>query len=359
MEAALYDDDTGFFSTGHGAGRAGSDFVTSPTTGPLFGACVARWLDQWWDAHGRPDPFIVVEVGAGDGRLAREVLRAEPVCSPALHYVMVERSAALREAQREMLTVEPFEYALGPSSPGEEGENPTPVERSGPIVAALDELPALTFDGLVIANELLDNLPFDVVERGAEGWLEIRVGVDADDRFHEVLVPASETLEAWLAGIEAPVGARLPVQRAVEEWIDACAAMLRRGAVIALDYAADAPGLVARGRGWLRTYRSHDRGGDPLVAPGSQDITADLLLEPLRRAAGRAGFDVTETTQAGWLSDLGIERLVEAGRAAWEAGAATGDLAALAGRSRFTEAQALTDPAGLGAHTVLTLTKRA
>ena len=110
-------------------------------------------------------------------------------------------------------------------------------------------------------------------------------------------------------------------------------------------------------RGWLRTYRAHERGGDPLAHPGSQDITADVMLEPVRRAARRAGFDVAETTQAQWLADLGIEQLVEAGRAAWEAGAATGDLAALAGRSRITEAQALTDPAGLGAHTVLTLAK--
>ena len=98
--------------------------------------------------------------------------------------------------------------------------------------------------------------------------------------------------------------------------------------------------------------------GPRSTRPGTQDITADLLLPPLRRAIHRAGLTlVTETDQAAWLRDVGLEALVDEGRAAWEAGAARGDLAALAGRSRVTEAAALTDPGGLGAHTVLVLAK--
>lgn len=358
MEAALYDPDSGFFATGRGAGRAGWDFVTSPEVGPLFGVCMARALDGWWRALGEPDPFLVVEAGAGDGRLCREVLRAEPESAPALRYVLVERSPVLRDAQRELLVVEPFEHALGPSSPARGGDAPVPVTRSGPIVTALDDLPALTFDGVILANELLDNLPFDVIERTEDGWTEIRVGVDDTEHFLEVPVPVAEELTAWLGDLDAPVGARLPVQRAAEEWIDTCASHLHRGVVLLIDYAAGLDELVARGRGWLRTYREHERGSDPLDAPGSRDITADLLLEPLRRAATRAGFTIAdECTQAEWLTGLGIAELVGEGRARWRAGAARGDLGVLAGRSRVTEAAALTDPAGLGAHTVLTLAK--
>src|SRR5690242_21647066 len=99
MEEALYGDG-GFFASGHGAGRGGRDFMTSPETGPLFGVCVARALDRMWRALDEPDPFLVVEAGAGSGRLAREILRAEPDCKRALRYVLVERSAALRAAQR-------------------------------------------------------------------------------------------------------------------------------------------------------------------------------------------------------------------------------------------------------------------
>src|SRR4051812_20897740 len=98
MEAALYGDG-GFFAEGRGAGRAGRDFVTSPEVGPLFGACVARALDRLWRVLDQPDPFFVVEAGAGNGRLAREVLRAAPACLAALRYVLVERSAPLRAEQ--------------------------------------------------------------------------------------------------------------------------------------------------------------------------------------------------------------------------------------------------------------------
>jgi len=358
VDAALYDPVNGFFARGKGAGRGGADFLTSPEVGPLFGACVARVLDGWWRRLGEPDPFVVVEAGAGAGRLCREILRPDPVCAPALRYVMVERSEELRERQRDHLVVEPFEFALGPSAPGGEGEPVELVARVGPIVSALDKLPAVPFEGVVFANELLDNLPFDLVERTDEGWAEVRVGVDTAGRFHEVVLPASEELVAWMAGIEVPVGARLPAQREIETWIDAVAGVVRRGVLVCVDYAADAQKMATRGRGWLRTYREHGRGVDPLDAPGSQDVTADVLLEPMRRAARQAGLTlVAETTQSEWLAGLGIDALVEKGAAIWRAGAARGDVDAIAGRSRASEAAALTDPVGLGAHTVLVWTK--
>src|SRR5262249_32093213 len=79
MALALCHAEPGFFSRGGGAGRRG-DFLTSPEVGPLFGAVIARALDGWWDELGRPDPFVVVEAGAGVGTLAREVLHATPAC---------------------------------------------------------------------------------------------------------------------------------------------------------------------------------------------------------------------------------------------------------------------------------------
>ncbi|HEV7688852.1 MAG TPA: hypothetical protein VGQ80_19915, partial [Acidimicrobiia bacterium] len=117
--------------------------------------------------------------------------------------------------------------------------------------------------------------------------------------------------------------------------------------------------LAARGQaGWLRTYRAQRRGGSPLDAPGSQDITGDVPLEGLRRAAAAVGLSVlSETTQAEWLRGLGVDDLVEEARAAWHGRAAT-DLAAIAARSRVQEADALLDPAGLGAHRVTILGRK-
>src|SRR3954447_13044889 len=94
VDIALYGE-SGFFTRARGAGRAGRDFVTSPEVGPLFGALVARALDGWWLDAGSPDPFLVIEAGAGRGRLAADVLAAAPACAGALRYVLVERSPAL------------------------------------------------------------------------------------------------------------------------------------------------------------------------------------------------------------------------------------------------------------------------
>ena len=344
-----------FFTHG-GAGRGGGDFVTSPEVGSLFGALVARALDQWFVDLGSPDPFIVVDAGAGRGRLARDVLRVEPASAAALRYVMVERSATLRAEQRDLLTIEPWEDALGPFLPAPDGDDdPEPVRGTGPIVTSLDDLPALAFEGVIVANELLDNLPFDVVERAATGWTEIRVGVDGE-RFVEVPVPADASVTP---AFDAPPGSRLPLQRGIDAWLAACATGLHRGVVVVIDYTAPAAVVAARGQhGWLRTYRAHQRGGDPFSVPGTQDLTTDVVTETLRRAARRAGFTVAaEMTQAAWLTSLGIDEMVDAGRREWQARVHIGDLAALAGRSRVTEAAALTDPGGLGAHTVTILTK--
>ena len=114
VELALYHHPDGFFAGGGGAGRSGADFLTSPEVGPLFGAVVANYLDSVWDRLGRPDPFVVVEAAAGRGALAIAVLAASPECTPALRYVLVERSESLRSRQAEHLPLSaPFEI-LGP-----------------------------------------------------------------------------------------------------------------------------------------------------------------------------------------------------------------------------------------------------
>jgi NADH dehydrogenase [ubiquinone] 1 alpha subcomplex assembly factor 7 len=359
VDLALYADE-GFFGRGRGAGRAGRDFVTSPEVGQLYGALVARAVDGWWRDLGEPDPFLLVDAGAGRGRLAADVLAAAPACAPALRLVLVERSPALREAQHNLIDLEPFEDALGPATRAYDDDDDlvhTPVAGMGPIATSLAEFPAVRTTGVVFANELLDNLPFRVVERAADGWIEVRVGHDGD-AFVEVLIPAAPELSAeaeLVACGAAPVGARLPVPSSAREWFHACSEALGHGVLAVVDYAATAEELVTRGEhGWLRTYREHERGTSPLVAPGEQDITIDLPVEYVVHAATRAGFTlVHDTTQAEWLRSLGIDELVDDARVAWQARAHIGDLEALRHRSRVSEADALLDPGGLGAHRVL------
>jgi len=340
MEAALYDPDGGFFASGRGARR---DFVTSPEVGSLFGACVARALDEYWRALGEPDPFLVIEGGAGNGRLARDVLRAEPSCLRAVRYVLVERSAVLRAEQRTRLPIEPADEALGPFVRHSGEDLPVPAPAAGPVLTALAELPAVEANGaVVIANELLDNLPFGVAEWDGDRWLEVRVGLDGD-RFVEVLVPMPEG-----PGPSVAAGTRVPIARGLRAWFEDCDRALRRGVVLVIDYMTHDHELR------LRTYRGHARGGSPLDEPGTQDITADVVVADLLAAA--AGFAVTyDAPQAAWLRRLGIEELADEGARRWREGAQRGDLDALAGRSHAHEAAALTDPAGLGAHRVIVL----
>ena len=293
MERALYEPGTGFYAEAGRAGRRG-DFVTSPEVGPLFGAVVARALDSWWRDLGRPDPFWVIEAGAGPGTLARSVASAQPDCAATWRYVAVERSAAQRAA------------------------HPDGVESRA-------ELPSGPVTGVVLANELLDNVPFDLVYDGQPVLVDPRPSGAA-------LVP------------DVDLDACQPDCSHARAWLAAALDLLDRGRVVVFDYAYE-PGRP----GWLRTYREHERGGHPLVAPGTQDITTDVPIDQLAEVRP----PTAQSSQAEWLRGWGIDDLVEEGRRAWRDGAQQGDLASLRGRSRVREAEALLDPDGLGGFTVV------
>jgi SAM-dependent MidA family methyltransferase len=222
------------------------------------------------------------------------------------------------------------------------------IAGTGPVVATLDELPRVQVTGVVLANELLDNLPFRLVERTEVGWSEVLVGADGD-QLVELLVPASPDVAAEagrLAPAAAP-GARLPLQHEAAAWVRRALDVVADGRVIAIDYADDSTSLASRPwTEWLRTYRGHARGGGPLADPGQQDVTCEVAVDQLPRPT-------SDRSQAEWLAAHGIGELVAAARAAWQDQAHVGGLEALRHRSRLGEAEALTDAAGLGAFRVL------
>lgn len=292
VDQALYGP-AGFYETGGRAGRRGGSFVTSPEVGPLFGAVVARALDEWWHQAGEPDEWVVVDAGAGPGTLARAIVSAAPECAPALRLVCVERSAAQRERH--------------------------PVDLAG--VESRPDLPPVA--DVIVANELLDNLAFDLLERTTGGWMPVRVD----------------------AGRTRPDtgGPRIPVASSAAAWVADARARLRPGGrLVCFDYADTTAALAARPwTDWVRAFADQAPVGDPFADPGSRDVTLvvpwDQLPAPSRR-----------TEQADWLRRHGIDELVAEGRDHWEAHAAAPDLRAVQMRSRTIEAEALLDPTGLG-----------
>jgi SAM-dependent MidA family methyltransferase len=313
MSVALYGTH-GFYTTGGRAGRRG-DFLTSPEVGPLFGTVLARWIDAEWTRLGRPSGFSVVEVGAGPGTLARSVLAASPECLDSGEYVAVEVSAAQR--------------AMHPDG-----------------VVSVAEMPKSIDAGVVIANELFDNLPFDLwVFDGA--WRLAHVTANGD-AFSEELVagPVPSCLPA-----RAPHGARAPVHTVATAWLADTLSRIGRGSLLAFDYCTALTSEVARmpWREWLRTYAGHERGVHYLRNVGTQDITTQVCIDQLSSVREPDAV----RTQSQYLKLWGIDELVDEGKRAWEAAAAAPTLAAMKMRSRVSEAEALLDASGLGAFTAL------
>ena len=246
MNIVLYGDD-GFYARRGEAGRRG-DFITSPEVGPLFAAVLARALDAWWKEMGSPSSFTVMEVGAGPGTLARGLLAAQPECSKVWTYVAVEIS----EQQR----------AKHPSE-----------------VISVAEMPEGKFTGVVIANELLDNLAFDLCVFDQE-WRESWIGVNGD-QLVEILKPLTEP-SPFLPAF-ARHGARAPLQREAQEWIRNVLQQLDNGRVLVFDYCTPltAMAVAQPWREWLRTYVGHEKGQHYLHIPGHQDITTQVMIDQL------------------------------------------------------------------------------
>jgi SAM-dependent MidA family methyltransferase len=285
----------------------------------LFAAVIARYLDDCWNELGCPGSFDVVEVGAGPGTLARGIFDAQPQCLSAMKYVAVEIS----ESQR----------AMHPD-----------------FVESAESFPDRSIQGVVLANELLDNLPFKLfVYDGA--WKEAFVATGDGGKFVEVLRSVEDIPEVLPKN--APLGSRAPIQTAAAQWLLDVSKKMSNGKVLVFDYCSESTSEIAvtPWREWLRTYKYHERGVHYLLGPGNQDITSQVMVDQLVVAVP----ELVVSKHSDWLLHWGIQNLVTEGARYWEQHKSSPDVLALKMRSRSNETEALTSQDGLGAFSVLEL----
>jgi SAM-dependent MidA family methyltransferase len=307
MELALYHPYLGYYArASRPTGRAG-DFFTSVDVGPVFGQLLAKQFGEMWRLLDRPAAgFDLVEAGAGNAQLARDVLDAAQLEDPdfysaiALH--LVERSPAARAVQQATLGA-----------------------HADRLSTASDELPD-GIRGVVFANELLDALPTHVVEMTEAGLREVFVGFDGR-RFVEMHgEPSTPRIAEYLnaTGCAFQPGWRGEVNLAALDWMEGAARALSRGFLVIVDYGHGADELYSASHagGTLTVFYRHtthapgSRGSGPLSdcleVPGECDITSHVDLTAVTRAAERAGLTTLgRLDQTYFLLGLGLADMLE------------------------------------------------
>jgi len=292
MDAALYAPGLGYYSAGAHKFGDGGDFTTAPEISSLFGACVARQCAEVLRVLGSG---TILEIGAGTGRLAVDVLtRLDSLdCVPA-RYLILEVSAELRDRQRRLIQERLPQFAAR--------------------VTWLDAPPDRAFDGVILANEVLDALPvarFRWHESGCEE-LGVACGTEGFEWAPRVAPDAMTAicrrLEAagggWDDGYVSEYCPRL------QPWTAAVARALGSGAVLWFDYGLPRPQyyLPERHEGTLMCHFRHRAHDDPFVNPGLQDITAWVDFTAVAEAGLAADCTLAGfTTQAFFLAGLGVD----------------------------------------------------
>ncbi len=294
MELALYAPGLGYYSAGsHKIGAAG-DFVTAPEISPLFARCLARSCMDVFEQIGAGD---IVELGAGSGALAAELLR-ELARHQALpqRYRILETSADLRDRQQRLLREAVPDFFAR--------------------IDWLDAPPSAAWRGVLLANEVVDALPVSVF-----GWSEQEVveygvawsGAGFAWQARPADAVAATHLHNYAQAYAWSPGYRTEMNLQLQPWLQAVTAQLQAGAALLIDYgyARHECYHAQRAQGSLLCHYRHRAHADPLLLPGIQDITAYVDFTALAAAGVASGLELAGyTTQAHYLLDAGIEQLL-------------------------------------------------
>ncbi|WP_445635916.1 Class I SAM-dependent methyltransferase [Nostoc sp. DSM 114161] len=319
MDMALYHPEHGYYSSDAvKIGFQGGDFFTSPNLSPDFGELLAEQFLQMWEILGRPVPFSLVEMGAGQGLLALHILKYYQLQYPdfftALEYVIVEKSPTLRQEQQQRLQDLPVRWCN------------------------LKDIPSNAIAGCFFSNELIDAFPVHQFTLESGELREIYVTTNRDEKeinapspmpyaplpsFIEVAAePSTPQLAEYfdLVGIDLtsgayPDGYRSEINLAALSWLSIVADRLQRGYVLTIDYGYPATRYYnpRRSQGTLQCYYQHRFHDNPYINVGQQDITAHVDFTALERWGDRCGLKNVGFIQQGlFLMALGLGERIAA-----------------------------------------------
>ncbi len=329
MDYALYHPELGYYSSVDKRSGQRGDFFTSVDLGSTFGEFLAIQLKEMHDLLSEEQPetfqdFDLVEVGSGNGQLARDILDTiegdYPSFYKALRVQLVERSIMARVAQTS--TIGPHRHLLKTRP-----KQPAPPNSQGSINPDFWHIPD-GVTGVILANELLDAFPVHVVEMKDDGLAEIYVDFDGSELTEKSGPISNPEITAQLERVGAKLqpGWRAEVSLNTVEWMRNAARSLKRGFLIVIDYGHEAERLYSNNyaRGTLSSYYQHQI--DPsreqlsedestqnstkpawLIDPGNRDLTCHVDLTAVKQVANDEGLEILGLLdQTYFLLGLGI-----------------------------------------------------
>lgn len=373
MRMALYEPGLGYYVSGAPKmGWQGANYFTSSDVADFFAHCLGRQLQRMWEQLRRPARFVVLEQGAGRGKLAESVrawARQEvPDFSTALDY----RVADIRTGQDARV----FEVSEGdPRVPAPrlfEGSEGDPRVPALPFSTPAPTVLSPAGPSVIFSNELVDAFPVHIVELYQGQLYEVYVG-EAEGQPGQLCEllgePSSAEVASYLDRFHIPwrgyaEGWRAEINLDAQRWMERCAQVLRRGYLLTIDYGEKARALYTpdRRRGTLLCYYRHQVNERPLARPGEQDITAHVNFSALIDEGRRHGLRLnTYTTQREWLERMGLQSELEQrytrefAPALANRASDRGQVALLQWYSLRQGAAVLTNPAGMGNFKVLVM----
>ncbi|PIZ04326.1 MAG: SAM-dependent methyltransferase [Gammaproteobacteria bacterium CG_4_10_14_0_8_um_filter_38_16] len=292
MALALYAPQLGYYRNGLKKFGKGGDFVTAPEISPLFSYCIANQCAQVLEETGGD----IIEFGAGTGVMAADILLAlEKKKQLPDHYYILELSAALQSQQRETI----------------QEKAPSCLDR----VVWLSKLPEKDFQGVVLANEVLDAMPVNLFTVN-QGIKSCGVVVDGNGLCFSVFEEEDDLLRHAIEKyqIDFAQGYLSEINLFLPAWIKSIATFLSKGVVLLIDYGFPRSEYYHpdRSQGTLMCHYQHYAHTNPLILPGIQDITAHVDFTAVAEAADACGLSVAGyTNQAAFLMNCDLLSLID------------------------------------------------